>query len=65
MSMSILIGGLFLLMGLLGVFYPAFFYKAEKLSPEQIARNKRILKRCGVALIVLGLADLLMTLFGR
>jgi hypothetical protein len=63
--MSILISALFLGMGLLGVFCPGFFYKAEKLNPEQIARNKRIWNRCGAGLIILGLADLLMALIWR
>jgi uncharacterized protein YjeT (DUF2065 family) len=60
--MSILIGVLFIINGLLGVFYPGFFYKKNKLTPEQIARNNRIWNRCGIVLIVVGIANLVITL---
>jgi len=59
--MSTLIAVLFLAMGLLGVFHPSFFYKSELLTPEQIARNKRIWNRGGVVLIVLGLVLLVLS----
>jgi multisubunit Na+/H+ antiporter MnhG subunit len=61
--MSILIAALFLVIGLIGVFRPSFFYKSELLTPQQIERNKRIWNRGGAALIILGLVLLAVTLF--
>jgi hypothetical protein len=63
--MSILIGILFLINGLLGVFYPSFFYKKNKLTPVSIERNNRIWKRVGIGLIVCGAADILIALLWK
>lgn len=63
--MSMLVAFLFLVMGLLGVFHPSFFVKTELLSPSQIARNKRIWNRAGIAFIVLGLILLGIQFFGK
>jgi hypothetical protein len=52
--MHILIAVLFMTMGLLGVFWPGFYYRSGLLSPPQIMRNKRIFNRLGVVLIILG-----------
>ena len=54
--MSIILAVLFLIMGLVGVFRPSFFYKSELLTAQQIERNKRIWKKGGAALVILGLA---------
>jgi len=59
--MSILIAVLSLAMGLLGVFYPSFFYRSDLLTPQQIQRNKRIWNRGGVVLIILGLVLLVLS----
>jgi hypothetical protein len=59
--MSLLIAALSLIMGLIGVFRPSFFYKSELLTPQQIERNKRIWNRGGVIMIVLGIALLIVT----
>lgn len=59
--MNILIAILALTMGLLGVLHPSFFYKSELLTPEQLARNKRIWNRGGIVLIVIGLVLLVLS----
>jgi len=62
MIISILIGILALINGVIGVFWPSFFYQSKKLTPEKNARNKRIWNRCGLGLIVLGIADLVIVM---
>ncbi len=61
--MDILIGILFLIVGFIGIFRPSFFTKTELLTPEQIARNKRIWNRGGVVLVIAGFVLLAMQLF--
>ena len=63
--MDFLIDFLFLVLGLLGVFYPSFLYKKELLNPQQIERNNRIWKRGGIGLIAISLALLTMKLFWK
>jgi len=52
--MNIIIGALFLAVGFLGVLNPNFFFKSEKLNSSQIERNRRIWRRCGIGLLVIG-----------
>lgn len=59
--MSSLIAALFLIMGLIGVFRPNFFYKTELLTPEQLQRNRRIWKKGGIVLIILGIVQLALS----
>jgi len=54
--MDELCAALFIALGFMQVFNPSFFYKSELLTPPKIERNKRILKRCGIGLIILGIA---------
>ena len=54
-----------IIMGLLGVFYPSFFYKSELLTPQQIERNKRIWNRGGIVLLVGGPILMAMRLFWK
>jgi hypothetical protein len=61
--MSLLIAVLSLIMGLIGVFRPSFFYKSELCTPQEIERNKRVGKISGVVLIALGLGLLALNLF--
>ena len=61
--MDILIAILLLIVGLIGIFRPDFFYKSELLTPEQIARNKRIWNRCGAGMAIVGFVLLAMQLF--
>lgn len=60
--MDILIGVLFLTLGAVGIFRPSFLYNGAVLTPEEASRNKRIWKRCGIALVLLGFADLIIVL---
>ena len=53
--MDLFIAAFMLVLGILGIFFPHFFYKAKLLTPQQIARNNRVLKRMGVTLIPLAL----------
>ena len=61
--MSILIAVLTLVLGVIGVFRPSFFYRSELLSAQQIERNKRIWNTCGAFLIVIGLGLLVLGFF--
>lgn len=61
--MDILIAVIFLTVGFIGIFRPGFFYKSELLTPEQLARNKRIWNRGGVVLVIGGFVLLVMQLF--
>jgi len=65
MNMNFVIGTLFLITGAIGVFHPSFFYKVEKLTPEKIARNKRLWNCGGAGLILMGILDLAFTLFWK
>jgi len=60
--MSILIGTLFIIIGLIGIFHPSFFYDVRKLNAEKVARNERIWNRCGIGLLILGCVDLALSL---
>jgi hypothetical protein len=64
MNMSYVVASLALLMGLLGIFKPDFYYKSSELNDQQIARNKRLWQKAGmfftigaVAIIVLAALD--------
>ena len=59
-NMSLLLAAFFVLFGLIGIFSPRFLYKAELLSPQQIARNNRLFKRGGVVLLLVGIFLLIM-----
>jgi hypothetical protein len=61
--MDIALGVVFLVIGVLAVFKPKLLYSAESLSAERAARNERILKRLGILLTVLGIADLAVQAF--
>ena len=63
--MDELCAALTLTLGLMGIFNPSFFYKSELLNPEQIARNKRIFKRGGIVLVILGVALVAIILFWK
>ncbi len=60
--MNILLGILPIVIGLVGLFRPSFYYKAELLNPEQIRKNERIWKYGGILLIVLGAVDLAISI---
>jgi hypothetical protein len=61
--MDLFLDFMVLVWGLIGVFYPSILYKKELLTPQQIERNNCICKRCGIGLIALSLAPLVMKLF--
>jgi hypothetical protein len=63
--MDELCAALMITMGLMGIFNPSFFYKSELLTPEQIARNKRIWNRGGIALVILGITLGAMLIFWK
>jgi hypothetical protein len=60
--MSILIFSLFTVFGLFGIFNPKVFYKSSALTQEKIMRNNRIWKRCGIGLVLVGIAGLMLEL---
>jgi hypothetical protein len=60
--MDFLIGFSVLILGLLGVFYPSVLYKSDLLTPQQIERNRRIWKHCGMGLITFSLVLLAIKL---
>jgi len=55
----------FVIVGLIGIFRPTFFFKSEKLTPEKIQRNTRIWKACGFGLVVCGIAGLIVEFIRR
>ena len=59
--MSFVIASLFLIIGLIGMFRPSFFYRSEILTPQQIERNNRIWTRGGLALAGLGATLLILS----
>jgi hypothetical protein len=61
-NMDIIISILFLTVGALAIFFPDSLCNVAALKPEQVARNRRIWKRCGFALILLGAAGLIIVL---
>jgi hypothetical protein len=63
--MNILIGILFIIVGLTGILRPSFFYKSELLTPQQIERNKRIWNRGGIGLVILGFVELATLFFWK
>ena len=63
--MDEIIDALSIVVGLMGIFNPSVFYKSELLTPEQIARNKRIWKRCGIGLVILGVAGTAISIFKK
>ncbi len=63
--MNIFIGAWFVIVGAVGVIRPTFFFRSEKLTAEQIARNIRIWRWSGVGLIVAGAAVLIIALVSK
>jgi hypothetical protein len=63
--MNLLFAVLALVLGLLFLFRPSFFYQSKLLTPEQIARNNRICKCGGILFVVVGTALVLMALFWK
>ncbi len=63
--MGIFIAVLFIITGSLGILRPGIYYNSKKLNAHQIARNKRIWKRCGIGLVLLGILDLILDFFAR
>ena len=52
----------FVIVGLIAVVRPTFFFKREKLTPEKIERNIKIWRWCGAGILVCGIAGLLVEL---
>ena len=52
-------------LGLLGMLRPSLCFKSEKLTPEQMARNVRILRWGGLIFVILGLAGLAIQMFWK
>jgi hypothetical protein len=63
--MDELCAALAIMLGLMGIFNPSFFYKSELLTPQQIARNKRIWNRGGIVLVILGVGLVAIILFWK
>jgi hypothetical protein len=61
--MDKIVAAFFMVSGLVGIFYPGFFYKSELLTSEQIARNKRIWKLLGIAFLGFGIIKAVVILF--
>jgi multisubunit Na+/H+ antiporter MnhG subunit len=55
---NIFTGAWFLFVGAVGLLRPTFFFRSEKLTPEQITRNTRIWRWGGLGLILAGTAIL-------
>ena len=58
--MDVIICILSFALGALGIVRPSFFYNTNALTSEQVTRNKRILRRCGIGLILLGIFQLVL-----
>ena len=61
--MDVLIGIWLIIVGLVGIFYPSFFFKSELLTPQKIQRNKRIWRWFGISLVLGGIAVLVFVFF--
>jgi hypothetical protein len=46
----------FVIVGIVAVLRPTFFFKREKLTPEKVERNTKIWRWCGAGILVCGLA---------
>lgn len=65
MLWDIYLGVFILVFGVLAVFRPKLLFKAEKFSPKRAARKERFLKKIGILLIILGIADLVLVPFHK
>jgi hypothetical protein len=63
--MNTLFGVWLLAFGIGMLVRPSFFYRGDNLTPEKIDRNKRILKRGGLAVVVCGAALLAIELLRK
>ena len=63
--MNIAMGIWFLAFGAAALVRPSLFYKAGELSPESVRRNRKLIKRFGAAMLVLGAALLAVELLRR
>ena len=63
--MNTIIAAWMLVVGLVAVLRPGFFYNSRALTPEKITRNKRIWRWCGGGLIGVGTIGLLIELVRR
>jgi hypothetical protein len=63
-QVSYLIGALFLVAGLVCAFKPELMYQRDRLTEQQIARNRRIWKRGGIFFAVMGAAHLILDVLG-
>jgi hypothetical protein len=54
MNPQVLCVFILIIIGLRGLFFPNAFIKKELLTPQQIERNKYILKYCDIGLLILG-----------
>jgi hypothetical protein len=53
----------FLALGLVGILRPTLCFRSEKLAPEQIARNVKILRWGGLGFVICGVAGLAFQTF--
>ena len=60
---SIIVAVLFIINGFLWVFYPELCVKRKLLTEQQIKRNKKILRRYGIGILLIGIALLIGDLF--
>jgi hypothetical protein len=51
--------------GVTGSLYPEFFFKSDLLSPEQVQKNKRIIRWCGLILSIGGIILLILHFFSK
>jgi hypothetical protein len=63
--MSFIVAGLFIIMGLLGILYPRFFYNVKLITAEKIERNNRIWRRGGTILVILGAAIMFLAFVSK
>ncbi|HEY5234318.1 MAG TPA: hypothetical protein VIK35_12360 [Verrucomicrobiae bacterium] len=63
--MDEIFAALIIILGIRAIFTPSSFYKSELLTPEKISRNNRILKRMGIAQVILGIALATILIFWK
>lgn len=63
--MSFIVAGLFFVLGFLGVYWPSLLFDSSKLTPAQVARNKRIWRWGGGTLLILAAIDFAIALFSK
>lgn len=63
--MDEIFAALIIILGIRAIFTPSSFYKIELLTPEKISRNNRILKRMGIAQVILGIALATILIFWK